>query len=73
MAGSMLHAAGLQELVANDHAQYEEIVLALSNNPQRIAELKQKLERESANWGQAPQRLVASLERQLIDLLNASS
>ena len=73
MAGSMLHAAGLQELVANDHAQYEDIVLALSNNPQRIAELKQKLERESANWGQAPQRLVASLERQLIDLLNASS
>lgn len=73
MAGSMLSAAGLAELVANSYSQYEEIVLALAAQPKRIAQLKQNLEIASANWGEAPKRLVASLERQLISLLNGSN
>ena len=73
MAGSMLHAAGLAELVANSHLQYEETVLALANDPQRIARLKQKLELESAHWGEAPKRLVASLERQLLSYLSTTN
>ena len=69
MAGSMLHAAGLAELVANNHLQYEEIVLSLVREPKRISKLKQKLESESAQWGDAPKRLTASLERQLMTFL----
>ncbi len=73
MAGSMLSAAGLAELVASSHSQYEEIVLALAEQPKRIAQLKQNLEIASARWGEAPKRLVASLERQLISRLDGSN
>jgi tetratricopeptide (TPR) repeat protein len=66
MAGSMLHAAGIGELVTHSHADYEDTVVALAHTPKRITQLKQTLEQQSANWHQAPARLIASLERALL-------
>ena len=66
MAGSMLHAAGVGELVTHSHADYEALVVALAHDPQRIAALKQTLEERSATWHQAPARLIASLEKALL-------
>lgn len=66
MAGSMLHAAGVGELVTHSHADYEDTVVALAHAPERIAQLKQTLELQSATWHQAPARLTASLERALL-------
>lgn len=66
MAGSMLHAAGVGELVTHSHAEYEETVLALAHDPKRIAALKQTLEQQSTTWHQAPARLIASLEQALL-------
>ncbi|CAN1553642.1 Spy Predicted O-linked N-acetylglucosamine transferase, SPINDLY family [Burkholderiaceae bacterium] len=69
MAGSMLHAAGVGELVTHSHADYEDTVVALAHAPERIAELKQTLELQSATWHQAPARLTASLEQALLKRL----
>jgi predicted O-linked N-acetylglucosamine transferase (SPINDLY family) len=66
MAGSMLHAAGVGELVTHSHADYEDTVVALAHAPERIAQLKQTLEVQSTTWRQAPARLTASLERALL-------
>jgi predicted O-linked N-acetylglucosamine transferase (SPINDLY family) len=45
MAASLLHAAGLPELVARDDADYERIALELATRPQRLAELRSRLQR----------------------------
>jgi predicted O-linked N-acetylglucosamine transferase (SPINDLY family) len=66
MAGSMLHAAGVGELVTHSHADYEALVVALAHDPERIAALKQTLEERSVTWHQAPARLIASLEQALM-------
>jgi predicted O-linked N-acetylglucosamine transferase (SPINDLY family) len=69
MAGSMLHAAGVGELVTHSHADYEDKVVTLVHAPERIAQLKQTLELQSATWHQAPARLTASLEQALLKRL----
>jgi predicted O-linked N-acetylglucosamine transferase (SPINDLY family) len=69
MAGSMLHAAGVEELVTYSHADYEDTVVALAQAPERVAQLKQTLELQSSTWHQAPARLTASLERALLKRL----
>jgi predicted O-linked N-acetylglucosamine transferase (SPINDLY family) len=66
MAGSMLQAAGVSELVTHSHSDYEEKVVALAHDPDHIAALKQTLEQQSATWHQAPSRLIASLEKALL-------
>ncbi|MDE1987975.1 MAG: tetratricopeptide repeat protein [Alphaproteobacteria bacterium] len=43
VAGSMLHAVGLEELIAGDLAQYEAVALDLARSPQRLAALRDKL------------------------------
>ena len=43
MAGSLLRAAGLPELIAFDEAQYEECALALAADRARLADLKARL------------------------------
>jgi predicted O-linked N-acetylglucosamine transferase (SPINDLY family) len=40
MAGSMLHYAGLDELIAQNHADYENLAVALSADPERLARIK---------------------------------
>lgn len=46
VAGSLLHAAGLQELVTDSLAQYESVALALARDRRRLAALRQHLTRE---------------------------
>jgi protein O-GlcNAc transferase len=43
VAGSMLHAIGLEELITVDLAQYEAVALDLARSPQRLAALRDKL------------------------------
>ena len=46
VAGSLLHAVGLPELVTDNLADYESLALALARNPQRLQALKEKLLRQ---------------------------
>ncbi len=43
VCASLCHAVGLQELVAHDLAEYEQIALALARDPQRLATIKARL------------------------------
>lgn len=43
VAGSLLHALGLAELVTEDLAAYERLALALAQQPERLAALKEHL------------------------------
>jgi predicted O-linked N-acetylglucosamine transferase (SPINDLY family) len=45
VAASLLNAAGLPELVTSSLAEYEELALALGQDPQRLAAIKSKLRR----------------------------
>jgi protein O-GlcNAc transferase len=46
VAGSLLAAAGMLELVTASLEQYEQTALALARSPQRLAELRQQLEQD---------------------------
>jgi predicted O-linked N-acetylglucosamine transferase (SPINDLY family) len=48
VAGSLLHAAGLPELVTHDPADYERLAIALAQDPARLAALKAKLAAQRA-------------------------
>jgi predicted O-linked N-acetylglucosamine transferase (SPINDLY family) len=43
MAGSMLHYAGLDELIAHNHTDYENLAVALSTDPERLARIKAQM------------------------------
>lgn len=43
MAGSLLRCLGLEELIAGDLAQYEDLAVELGHSPERLAELKRRL------------------------------
>ncbi len=43
MAGSLLHAVGLPELVTHSLEAYEELAVALASDPARLGELRQRL------------------------------
>lgn len=45
VAGSVLQAAGLPELIAGDLQEYEALALALATTPVRLGEIKDKLDR----------------------------
>jgi predicted O-linked N-acetylglucosamine transferase (SPINDLY family) len=51
VAGSLLNAIGLPELIASSAQEYEELAVELANDAQRLARLRQKL---SANRLTAP-------------------
>jgi predicted O-linked N-acetylglucosamine transferase (SPINDLY family) len=51
VAGSLLRAAGLPELVTNSIAEYEEKALALVHNPERLVELRARLEKNRLECG----------------------
>ena len=40
MAGSMLHHAGLGELITNSHTAYEQLAVSLAQDPARLARIK---------------------------------
>jgi predicted O-linked N-acetylglucosamine transferase (SPINDLY family) len=43
MAGSLLHAIGLPELITHDLAEYEDLAFKLATNPEQLAEIRHKL------------------------------
>jgi predicted O-linked N-acetylglucosamine transferase (SPINDLY family) len=44
VAASLLNAIGLPELIADNHQKYEKIAIELASNPNKLFELKQRLE-----------------------------
>lgn len=65
MAGGMLHAAGLDELIAADIASYEQLVGELAQSPERLRALRETLTTRALSWRDAPKRIVRSLEAEL--------
>ncbi|MEF8702731.1 MAG: tetratricopeptide repeat protein [Candidatus Accumulibacter sp. UW26] len=63
VGASLLHAVGLDELIAGSTEEYGELALALARNPQRLCTLREQL---SASRGNSPlfdmQRFTVSLE-----------
>ena len=70
MAASMLHAAGLSELCTSSHAQYERKINQLIRQPVQLKGLKAHLQKASAEWGECPAGLIASLEASFKHLLS---
>jgi predicted O-linked N-acetylglucosamine transferase (SPINDLY family) len=50
VAGSLLTAVGLPELIAGSLADYEALALRLAREPSRLAELRQKLARNRTTF-----------------------
>ena len=71
MAGALLTAAGLPELIAGNLTGYEDKAIELASNPQRAAEYRQKLGevRVSGVLFDTP-RFVKDLEQMLAELVN---
>jgi len=67
MAGSMLHSAGLDALITENLADYEARVVELVNDQPRLAAIKQHIQTTAPQRQSAPQRLVKSLENQLLE------
>jgi predicted O-linked N-acetylglucosamine transferase (SPINDLY family) len=51
VAGSLLKAIGLSELIAETEEQYETLALEFASNPKKLAQIKEKL---AANCLSAP-------------------
>jgi len=72
MAGGLLHAAGLDELIATTLEEYENKTIELATHPARITELKASIRDRAKGWRTAPLRLIRSLEAQLVEMLGTS-
>lgn len=72
MAGALLTAAGLPELITYNLADYEAAALRLANDPARCAQLRATLEavREHGVLFDTP-KFVSDLETRLVQLVNA--
>jgi predicted O-linked N-acetylglucosamine transferase (SPINDLY family) len=70
MAGALLTAAGMPELITYDLASYEEQAVALANTPDKLKALREQLKgvRENSVLFDTP-RLVRNLEEQLKHLI----
>lgn len=73
MAGGLLHAACLDELIAISLEDYENKAVELATHPARTAELKASIRDRAPDWRTAPVRLVRSLEAQLVERLEATA
>jgi predicted O-linked N-acetylglucosamine transferase (SPINDLY family) len=71
LAGSMLTAAGLTELVTDNLEQYEATISTLAQQPRQLQRLKQALTDGAPQWADAPSRLILSLESELLRRLDA--
>ncbi len=73
MAGSLLHAAGLDELVATSWESYEQLALQLATDPARRLAIRDRMRALAPTWTSAPARLMRSLEDQLLQLVSKAS
>jgi predicted O-linked N-acetylglucosamine transferase (SPINDLY family) len=69
MAGSLLHATGLDELITYTHTDYENLVVDLAQDRARLASFRHQLIQGAASRAAAPAKLVRSLETQLVKLV----
>ena len=69
MAGSLLHALGMDDLIAHDVPTYEAKILALAQDRARLASLRHTLLQSTDQRRTSSARLAASLEAQLSTLL----
>ena len=71
MAGSLLHSIGLDELITDNHTDYENLVVELAQDRARLSSFRHRLIQSSADRAAAPRKLVKSLEAQLTHLVEA--
>lgn len=50
VAGSLLTAVGLTELITNSELEYEELILKLASNPKELKKVKQKLNKNLTSY-----------------------
>lgn len=73
MAGGLLHAAGLEELIAHSWEGYETLAVELSEDNERRTALKARMRLRSDDWRAAPARFTQSLETELFQLFGGST
>jgi predicted O-linked N-acetylglucosamine transferase (SPINDLY family) len=73
MAGGLLHAAGLDELIATSWESYETLVVQLTEDAMGREALKTRMRELQPEWRSAPARFVASLEKELFQLVGDRS
>jgi predicted O-linked N-acetylglucosamine transferase (SPINDLY family) len=73
MAGGLLHAAGLDELVTTSWEDYEALAVALAGDGPRRTPLRDRMRRRTDDWRAAPARFVRSLEDQLLTLVTGAT
>jgi predicted O-linked N-acetylglucosamine transferase (SPINDLY family) len=69
MAGSLLHAIGMDELIIYNHTDYENLVVDLAADRARLASYRHTLIQGSKAREAAPAKLVRSLEAQLAQMV----
>jgi predicted O-linked N-acetylglucosamine transferase (SPINDLY family) len=69
MAGGLLHAAGLDELIAPSVESYEELAVQLAGDASKRGAIKEAMRRRASGWRLAPARLARSLDDQLIAMV----
>jgi predicted O-linked N-acetylglucosamine transferase (SPINDLY family) len=69
MAGGLLHAAGLDELIATGVDAYETLAVALAGDADRRAAIVADMRRRAPGWRTGPARLAKSLDDQLVALV----
>jgi predicted O-linked N-acetylglucosamine transferase (SPINDLY family) len=73
MAGGLLHAAGLDELIATSWEGYEALVVELSEDEAARDAIKARMFEMRDEWKNAPLRFVRSLEQALFQLVGDRS
>ena len=73
MAGGLLHAAGLDELITTTMDDYERAAVALATHPERIAAIKASIPQRASEWTEAPACFIRSLEAQLVEMLEVTA
>lgn len=66
MAGSLLHHAGLDELICDSLPGYEHRLHELVSSPAELKSLRKRLKLKSRHWDKSPAKLMRSLEAQLL-------
>lgn len=69
MAGSMLHSQGLDELITDSFEAYQKLAIDIGKDATRARNLKEKLAQCAPLRASSAQRLVKSLENQIVELV----
>lgn len=72
MAGGLLHAAGLDELITGGWDDYERLIVQLSSDATRRAAIRMHMRQRVDDWKAAPARFVRSLEYELANRLRGN-